>query len=105
MSQQHTPGPWSVNEVFGTVEGPRGQEICAIHPADESGRREPRSTAQANARFICTAVNSHADLLEALRAFVEQYAKLAGFPDLTSPYSGAFVAARAAIAKAEGGAA
>jgi len=44
-----------------------------------------------------------ARLRAASRAFVEQWTKLLGFPLATDPYSGAIVAARAALA--EGGAA
>lgn len=43
------------------------------------------------------------DMLEALKAFVEQATKVSGFPQAYIPYSGALVAARAAITKAEGG--
>ena len=61
-----TPRPWRINKVWGTIEGPEGQEICAIHAADVSGRREPRETAQANAWLI---VHSH-DMLAMLEELV-----------------------------------
>ncbi len=44
------------------------------------------------------------EMLAALRAFVTQANKVAGFPLAYEPYIGALVAARAAIEKATGGA-
>lgn len=69
MTTKHTPAPWTINKTWGTIEGPQEQEICAIHPADASGRREPRATARANAALIAAAP----DLLEALKAIVNHW--------------------------------
>lgn len=43
----------------------------------------------------------NAEMLTALRAFADQWTKLSAFPNLVNPYSGAIVAARAVIAKAD----
>jgi len=88
---QHTPGPWQENEGF--IVGPDFETICdprCLPPTDENIR-----TMEANARLIASAP----DLLAALEGLYKAV--------LTEPYAGkpkdmaaAFVAARAAIAKA-----
>ncbi len=64
---KHTSGKLTVNETWGTLEGEQGQEICAIHAADESGRRVSKQEAQANAARLALAWNCHDELVEALR--------------------------------------
>lgn len=97
---KHTPGPWRLE----TNRAPNGGTYYRIFDADDArsciaqvigdGRIEYHD----NAALIAAAP----DLLAALQAFVVQRDKLAGFPQAVDPYSGAYVAARAAIAKAEG---
>ena len=49
--------------------GPKGQEICAIHSADESGRRMSAETAKANAKLI----TATPELLEACKLALAGY--------------------------------
>lgn len=42
------------------------------------------------------------ELVQALEAFEEQAVKVSGFPDVTTPFSGALVLARAALRAAKG---
>ena len=87
MTAQHTPGPWKLTDGSSFVRDNHKNVIADVWQDSIS-----------NLRLIAAAP----DLLAALRAFVEQRDKLAGFPQAVDPYSGAYVAARAAIAKAEG---
>ncbi len=64
----HTPIPWQVhdyehcgNEIYGNLEGPlEDGQIHGIFVAD--------TQADADAEFICVAVNAHYDLVAALQA-------------------------------------
>lgn len=87
---KHTPGPWRVGDAGATVFGPKKPdgslpEIIASRLKGD------------NARFIVRAVNCHDELLEALRNIAND----SRFWQLDSSYQ---EQARAAIAKAEGGA-
>lgn len=93
MSVQHTPGPWRVGGSTGlhnqTAINPAIG--CAYGAGDE---------AAANARLIASAP----ELLAALQAAVEMYGKPGG-PWNVPGSAGSWIAlARAAIAKATGGA-
>lgn len=109
--QQHTPGPWKVTDmdqhpgiethdesvsivIFGCRKG------LDANPYDDSGvRGKTRKQAIANAHLIAASP----DLLEALEAYVE--ALLDGPENLTSRRNDELEEkARAAIAKAKGGA-
>jgi hypothetical protein len=91
----HTPGPWVFDAESATVlglgyVGPRDREVCAINPSVTYG------VDSANARLI----ESAPDLLDALRACVEDMDKMAA-AGLQMPVI-CRMQARAAIAKAEG---
>lgn len=65
MKTQHTKGPWEINETWGTIEGSKGEEIAAIHPAQAGDtRRVNRAVAQANANLIAAAPEMYALLKE-----------------------------------------
>lgn len=100
MSGTHTPGPWNyrpekLHDDVHHVAG-RGPEVAVglrftIHvPANGPTRDEE---AEATARLIAAAP----EMLEALRAFADEAERESAFPSEVA-------AARAAIAKAEGGA-
>lgn len=111
MTTQHTAGPWSVphfaedcgcecGHVFG--EGQQGMgSVCTIH---FGGENEPREVAAANGRLIAAAP----DLLAALQHIVttaDSEAAAGGEMWYAEAVYPAVEAARAAIAKATGGAA
>ncbi len=89
MSTLHTPGPW--RDVDGRIFSDgyliSGAPIATVHKRKASGQYE------ANARLIAAAP----ELLEALRGLVSIYS--------TDSTEAEVIDARAAIAKAEGGAA
>ncbi len=116
MSAQHTPGPW-INDAPGCVakhwpEG--GKATVCICPAGAEG--------EANARLIAAAPETaaerdqlralNAELLAALRALVARDADISDLAlELATQHKGftmdpdearAWIAARAAIARAEG---
>lgn len=99
-----TAAPWQVDEEFGLIIGPKGEEVCAVHagvPDGVTGRVQIQ-TAAANARLIAAAP----ELLELARFAVTEdgacaernhkfaLKRLAAITD----------AARAALRQAEGGA-
>lgn len=109
---QHTPLPWQVITSPQTVAGvthsgpdlrkgwPRiiGPDGCLCVTASATEWRP----AHANAEFICRAVNSHADLLAALRGALRGFEDIAaGREDARSLALSCADCARAAIAKAE----
>jgi hypothetical protein len=90
MSAQHTPTPWGAEPKGGKgswIKGASG-EWAALSCGDED------ATADANAEFICRAVNAHDDLVAALK-----YAR-----DKADEYGSVinFAMIDAALAKAEG---
>ena len=94
----HTPGPWGLDGNL--IEGPDGERVACI---TAYSRRTPKQ--KANARLIAAAP----DLLEALRGMMDAYMDLC---DENEPNYRSYEfrqskweAARAAIAKVEGGAA
>ena len=100
MSQQHTPGPWTVDgqhydyyASFSVKAGGRG--VCAI----SSNIKRPGAESAANARLIAAAP----DLLAALQAMVDAYQQ--HFDVMPVAWQTYDYIARAAIAKATGGAA
>ena len=97
MSTQHTPGPWAViydTDITGTECDPANGCVGSVDVAHVYLRTVPGKS-EANARLIASAP----DLLEALILLV------AGIENAVSPTFMPLVKARAAIAKAEGGAA
>lgn len=99
---KHTPAPWTLenNQIFGTCNDKPTAFPVAIC---QGGTRDE---ADANAALIVRAVNSHADLLAALQAFVCDM-------DITGRWttgvpvtinSAHIAAMRAALKKAQGGA-
>src|SRR5262245_47424519 len=52
---QATPGPWRFDPTWALVNGPKGEEIAAIHAAQDGTRRVHPATAHANARLIAAA--------------------------------------------------
>lgn len=95
MSTQHTPGPWSIapqiahEGLWVESAGDEPEEICLCSPATV-----PSDECRANARLIAAAP----ELLDALEGFHPKNTKAPG--DLAR----AWEKARAAIAKARGGA-
>ncbi len=76
---QHTPGPWLLrcNGIFNTNTNP-ALLVAEIPNLRLSGNRQrtDHDEEQANARFIVTACNSHADLLAALERSVTDASQL-----------------------------
>lgn len=65
----HTPGPWKVRGD--DIIGPAGNvvaECCGYSVRAEDQWQKAQGGREANARLIVTAVNSHAQLLEAVTA-------------------------------------
>ena len=99
MNTKHTPGPWHVGKRFpaGAIYDAKGGEVCGfsnlLHPAEIA----------ANARLIAAAP----DLADALRVIIKQAetTRLA-FPNAAGrdDWQQVILIARAALAKAEGGA-
>lgn len=96
---KHTPGPWHIggDPSQRWVEGPDANEnvICDIVPRCAVMTPED----EANAEFICRAVNCHADLLAACRLALERIESDIE-TDKRKTVDGN--ALRAAIAKAQG---
>lgn len=97
MKTQHTRGPWTLDEVWMIVKGPKGEEVCAIHSGQSDGERVDRNVAHDNARLIAAAP----ELLEALERLLNTPE-----PMTTTEHfdynANATRLARAAIAKAKG---
>lgn len=102
MNAKRTPGPWRVldSDKLQVVRDIAGHTAAVAIASRRSVVM--RDEAEANAQFIVKAVNAHAELVAALEAFVTQATKLSGFPAAYDPYSGALVAARAALSRAKG---
>lgn len=107
IKQTHTPGPWALNEVrtscgrafrIGSGEMLSAGKGCCIIYDDYPGAQDNERSA--NARLISVAP----DLYEALKALDDAYCVVG--PDMTRDQRDqgrkALIAARAAIAKAEG---
>ncbi len=61
---EHTPTPWRPHDMEAdAIVGPDRKAIALV-----MGRSRTAEEDAANLAFICTAVNSHAQLVEALRA-------------------------------------
>lgn len=102
MTDKHTPGPWIVaSDETVTVRDAQdgGIASCGWLKSRLTGPRRTSAEVHANARLISAAP----DLLEALRAFVEDGFSLHEVERRTDPGTyAAIVKARAAIAKATG---
>jgi hypothetical protein len=105
MTSAHSPLPWSVgvansgdqiDDGAPGIESADGWTVCDVWPSACPDCDSLRF-AIANAEFIVRAVNSHADLLAALKAIVA-----ADEVKSLDRIVAAIPAARAAIAKAEG---
>ena len=69
---KHTPGPWKAggdNNSWNKIFNHGNRPIATVNSIHKAGQREAGDgdTQEANARFIVTACNSHAELLEALK--------------------------------------
>lgn len=94
-----TPGPWKATRV--TVWGPSSASVatvrCGAHMWLDDSATVSKEEADANARLIAAAP----DLMEALKEVTELYSRtVAGWVDTEKVPE--IIAARAAIAKAEG---
>lgn len=100
---KHTPGPWGFDET-GYLQTIDNGYLIYASPWQENAC-DGDETAIANAAFIVLAVNTHDDLVAALRDAVEhmaamEYDRARGEPE---PFESQFLLnARAALAKAEG---
>jgi hypothetical protein len=96
----HTPAPWKVHETELTLDVRADDQFLTVAQrfwASIGTGAEAVAEARADARLIAAAP----DLLAVAKAFVEMYA---GLDDAIGPTVNAKVrAARAAVAKAEGG--
>lgn len=107
MSDKHTPVPWDYYNAW------QGGEIAIIHPAgdpddfmvckltDEAGEH---ASPEGNARFIVTACNHHAELVEVLREttkWADQFAKQMEMYDVSEEAKEAVSDARTLMAKLE----
>ena len=97
-SPAHTPGPWDV-EPKGSRHFVDGADGLTVAYLDRAGVRE-RVEIEANARLIASAP----ELLEALERISTAYDETLRHP-IAVPLLNAIYGARAAIAKAKGGAA
>lgn len=96
--QKHTPGPWKAahNAPFRwAIHGPRNEWIAQTDAAFDDGSSGSPDACEANARLIAAAP----DLLAVCRAVVAGTNAKNGFVGVGSDI---YMAARAAIAKAEG---
>jgi hypothetical protein len=98
----HTPGPWSHEWQFIVAPDPTGVHpdiyIAEIAESDEDGRVASTEQQEANARLIAAAP----ELLDALAYF---YNTIRDYPSsVRYPFTDAKDRARAALAKAKGGA-
>jgi len=100
---KHTPVPWKVigRSIYQT-EAVGGREV--IHgsgikgrDSEDRNRQDVINEAEANARFIVTACNSYASLLEALKMLVADYEEIGG----DALYDDAYRQAKEEIRKAE----
>lgn len=70
---KHTPIPWKFDPYWSLIMAGK-TEIAAVHAAITAGelaKRKRLDEAHANAKFICRAVNSHTDLLAALKLIAD----------------------------------
>ncbi len=107
MSAAHTPGPWSLSASFDRVErrvthGDNPPLVWGIASGINSAHPDymPRDEQIANARLIASAP----ELLDALERISTAYDETLRHP-IAAPLLQAIYGARAAIAKAKGGAA
>jgi hypothetical protein len=92
---EHSPLPWSAG-IDNTIWGSDGFRVARMHPPDV-GIVDLPTREKEDAEFICRAVNSHDDLLAALRAILFQVRQ-----GKVLERDACIAQARAAIAKAEG---
>jgi hypothetical protein len=113
IAATHTPTPWRVVENDGAYVKASYLARLRIETAPESGRDlclalvitdTSELNNRANADFIVRAVNSHDDLLEALKAVTETLASWTADHsfDCTAHIDAVLAVANAAISKAEG---
>lgn len=98
MNTKHTPGPWDI-EVVGHTDGEDAQCVCEILGNDRMAR-VAEFVSEDDAIYIVRCVNSHDDLLAALKLFAN--IDLSTPSNLWSINTHYCEQARAAIAKAEG---
>jgi hypothetical protein len=93
----HTPGPWEIDEPHQIWAKSVGEYVAITKV--EQWETIPREQAEANARLMAAAP----ELLETLKNLHDAYIMFRG--DFPLPHNGCYIemmAARAAIAKAEG---
>lgn len=102
----HTPLPWTTMGVSNPMTDPR-MSLWGPRPAGaESGEWIAKDLTPANVAFVLRCVNTHDALVLALRVMLHRYVSLVNCGDCghwdpeTEPE---VIAARAALAKAEGG--
>ena len=103
MNTKHTPGPWTYDSTWSLINGPKKEEVAAIHSGTIGDRvhRQQRAIADANARLIAAAP----EMLEALKlltTYVEEYKRGKIWDINFVEVTNAINKARAAIARAEG---
>lgn len=99
MKTKHTPGPWTYDDVWSLVTGPKGEEIAAVHAAQSNPKRCDKGIAQANAHLIAAAP----ELLEALSTMQSMMKQYGMVPDANDPFHPVWCRAESAILKATGG--
>ena len=103
----HTPTPWRVapsGGISGNGEIVVCNDIPTLIECEEKPITDGFGRASANAEFIVRAVNSHAELVEALRALLSEWnnrTALIESCDLTENEDRAVAMAEAALKKAE----
>jgi hypothetical protein len=106
MSEQHTPGPWTWEVLDGTdvgsIDGPDGKRACWFGDDEQYYPTGGTPPDQADLALMLAAP----DLLAALKVMVANCTNSEGAispePKCRSEWLEGMVAARAAIAKAEG---
>ncbi|MBZ5673735.1 MAG: hypothetical protein LAP61_05755 [Acidobacteriia bacterium] len=100
----HTPTPWLIEPPsmgFSQITGANGELVFGLAAGGPS-EKQPDAVCEANAALIVRAVNSHAELLEALENLVADMTSSAELKLYISEDDETIKAARIAIAKARG---
>ena len=105
MTEQHTPTPWTVYDAadayYPGIDAARRTVVVFGSADEECGvRGDTPEEAEANARFIVRAVNSHDEMLEALTLARTFMVDFEGLPETDAHNPLRIV--DAAIAKARG---
>ena len=73
MNAAHTPTPWHVVTIDGSIGSIEAEDGSPVAQAQPRGtlRHPDHAERRANADFIVRAVNCHDDLVDALEAFLD----------------------------------